>query len=222
MTTCNPSKRGRKRAGALLALSCLGTDLAWAGRPLTVDDANVADVGGGQVETWYARPASRDKLWTTAFGVGVLDWLELGGAVERNFSAPGTSTAVQLKMRLTPSVEGGCNVGAVVGRAHANRGGGEATYLNGLFTCNLDGGPLHVNLGANRADGGSTLKTWGVAKEFGLGAVTAHVEAFGQQHGKPTVQFGLRRELVRNLQLDGTLGRSDRKAVFSVGLRLGF
>ncbi len=222
MTTCNSKKRGRKRAGALLALSCLGTDLAWAGRPLTVDDANVADVGGGQVETWYARPASRDKLWTTAFGVGVLDWLELGGAVERNFSGPGTTTAVQAKMRLTPSVDGGCNVGAVVGRAHANRGGDEATYLNGLFTCNLDGGPLHVNLGASRADGGSTLKTWGVAKEFELGAVTAHLEAFGQQHGKPTVQFGLRRELVKNLQLDGTLGRSDRKAVFSVGLRLGF
>ncbi len=195
---------------------------AWAGRPLTVDDANVAEVGGGQVESWYARPASRDRLWTSTLGVGVLDWLELGVGVERNFSGPETSTAVQAKMRLTPSVEGGCNVGAVLGRTHLHRERGDATYANGLFTCNLDGGPLHLNLGAQRPDGGGTRALWGVAKEFELGAVTAHVEAFGQQDGKPTFQFGLRREVVKNLQIDGTLGRSEGKAVFSVGVRVGF
>lgn len=209
----------RLSAAALLCLAAMPT---WAGRPLTVDDATVADVGGGQVETWYARPAGRDRLWTSTLGVGVLDWLELGLGLERNFSVPETSTAVQAKMRLTPSVEGGCNLGAVVGRLHLHRERGDATYVNGLITCNLDAGPLHLNLGAQRPDGGGTLKTWGVAKEFELGAVTAHVEAFGQQHGKPTLQFGLRREIARNLQIDGTLGRSDRKAVFSVGLRLGF
>ncbi len=205
-------------AGLLLAYAAP----ADAGRPLTVDDAGVADVGGGQLETWYARPASRDRLWTTALGVGVLDWLELGASVERNFSGPSTTTAVQAKMRLTPAREGGCNAGAVVGRAHANRGGGQATYLNGLFTCDIEGGPLHLNLGANRADGGGTAKTWGVAKEFELGAVTAHVEAFGQQHAKPTFQLGVRHTIVGDLQVDGTLGRSDGKTVFSVGLRLGF
>ncbi|KQP22475.1 hypothetical protein [Pseudorhodoferax sp. Leaf267] len=209
------------RPVALVCLMALAST-SWAGRPLTVDDANVAEVGGGQLESWYSRPASRDKLWTTAFGVGVLDGLELGGAVERDFSGPATATALQAKLRLTPSREGGCNIGAVVGRAHFNRGGGQATYVNGLFTCNIEGGPLHVNLGANRADGGPTLKTWGAAKEFELGDVTAHVELFGQQHAKPTLQFGLRREVVKNVQVDGTLGRSDGKAVFSVGVRVGW
>lgn len=210
------------RVAALAAAATMAWAPSWAGRPLTVDDASVAEVGGGQVESWYARPAGRDKLWTTALGVGVLDWLELGLGVERNFSVPETGTAVQAKMRLTPSVEGGCNAGAVLGRMHLHRERGDATYVNGLVTCNLDGGPLHLNLGAHRADGGGTHATWGAAKEFELGAVTAHVEVFGQQHGKPTLQFGLRRELVRNVQLDGTLGRSERKAVFSVGLRVGF
>nr|WP_145545300.1 hypothetical protein [Variovorax boronicumulans] len=206
-------------AAALVGLAAMPV---WAGRPLTVDDANVAEVGGGQVETWYVRPAARDRLWTSTLGVGVLEGLELGLGVERNFSLPETSTAVQAKMRLTPSVEGGCNVGAVLGRMHLHRERGDATYANGLFTCNLEGGPLHLNLGANRPDGGGTRATWGAAKEFELGAVTAHVEAFGQQHGKPTLQFGLRREIFKNVQVDGTLGRSERKAVFSLGVRLGF
>ena len=214
-------KRACHAAAWLLAASTVSAP-AWAGRPLTVDDANVAEVGGGQLESWYARPAGRDRLWTSALGVGVLDWLELGVGVERNFSVPETSTAVQAKMRLTPSVEGGCNAGAVVGRMHLHRERGDATYVNGLVTCNLDGGPLHLNLGAHRPDGGGTHATWGVAKEFELGAVTAHVEAFGQQHGKPTLQFGLRREIFKNVQIDGTLGRAERKAVFSVGVRLGF
>lgn len=213
--------RAMLRCGAaLLALAAGAT--AWAGRPLTVDDANVAEAGGGQLESWYARPASRDRLWTTALGVGVLGWLELGAAVERNFSGPETSSAVQAKMRFTPAREGGCNFGGVVGRQHLHREGGDATYVNGLLSCNLEGGPLHLNLGAHRADGGGTHPTWGVAKELELGDITAHVEAFGQRHAKPTLQFGLRRELVKNLQLDGTLGRSDRKAVFSVGLRYGW
>jgi hypothetical protein len=230
--TALPATRARRPARSLAmrlrrhaALCVLGVAMAgsaWAGRPLTVDDADVPEVGSGQLETWYARPAGRERVWTTSVGVGVLDWLELGGAVERDFAGPESTTSLQLKMRLTPVREGGCNFGALVGRSHLRRERGDATYLTGLFTCDLQGGPLHVNLGATRPDGGGTAKTWGVAKEFEFDAVTAHVEVFGQQHGKPTWQMGLRRELVKNVQLDGTLGRSERKTVFSVGLRLGF
>jgi hypothetical protein len=204
----------------MVAIALAGS--AWAGRPLTVDDADVAEVGGVELESWYARSASRDRSWTTSIDVGVLDWLELGGAVERDFAGPETATSVQLKMRLTPAREGGCHVGALVGRAHLHRERSDATNLTGLVTCDLQGGPLHLNLGATRPDGGGTAKTWGVAKEFEFDAVTAHIEVFGQQHGKPTWQMGLRRELVENVQLDGTLGRSERKTVFSLGLRLEF
>jgi hypothetical protein len=209
----------------IVAIALSGSALsgsAWAGRPLTVDDADVPKAGSGQLETWYARPAGRERVWTTSVGVGVLDWLELGGAVERNFAGPETATSLQLKMRLTPVREGGCNLGAVAGRAHLHRERGDATYLTGLFTCDLQGGPLHVNLGAHHLDHGATHATWGVAKEFEFEPFTAHVEVFGQQHGKPTWQMGLRHELVKNLQLDGTLGRSERKTVFSAGLRLEF
>lgn len=195
---------------------------SWAGRPLTVDDANTAEPGGGQLETWYARQSDRSKAWTTALGVGVWDGVELGAAYARNTTAGEDTTALQAKLRLTPSVEGGCNLGAVLGTAHTNRGVGRTNYVNGLVTCNLESVTLHGNLGANRGHGGPTLKTWGVAAEKAFGAVTAHLEYFGQQHGGPTLQAGLRTEIMKNLQLDGTLGRADGRAVFSIGLKLGF
>lgn len=211
-----------RRLGACALLAVAAVQLAWAGRPLSVEDAEVAEVGGGELESWYERPASRDRLWTTALGVGVRDWLELGLSVERNFSGVRTGIAAEAKMLLTRPREGGCNFGAVLGRAHLNRGGGDASYVNGLMSCDLPGGPLHMNLGAERDDGGPTLKTWGIAKELDLGMVTAHAEAFGAQHGRPTFQVGLRREFAGQWQIDGTVGRSEHKTVFSIGLRYGF
>ena len=196
---------------------------SWAGRPLTVDDANTADVGDGQVETWVARQGDRSKTWTTAVGVGVFDGVELGASFARNMRMNENASALQAKLRLTPSVEGGCNLAAVLGMAHTHGGVGRAHYLNGIATCNLEAFTLHGNLGASRVvHGGSTLKTWGVAAEKAFGDVTAHLEYFGQQQSKPTLQAGLRTEIMQNVQLDGSVGRAERQAVFSVGLKFSF
>ena len=37
--------------------------------------------------------------------------------------------------------------------------------INGLLSCNMDAGSLHLNLGANRPPNGPTLNTWGLAFE---------------------------------------------------------
>ena len=110
---------------------------------------------------------------------------------------------------------------AVLGASHT-RGTGRTPYLNGLMTCNSDWGASHFNLGANRAPGASTLATWGVAHEREFGAVTAHVEAFGQRRAKPTVQIGARTEIAKGLQLDGTVGRGNRETLVSVGIKASF
>ena len=218
---CGAIPIGARPLCAALLMALAGT--SWAGRPLTVDDANTADVGGGQVETWVARQGDRSKTWTTALGVGVFDGVELGASFARNTTVNENASALQVKVRLTPSVEGGCNFGAVLGMAHTHGGVGRAHYVNGIATCNLEAFTLHGNLGASRVvHGGSTLKTWGVAAEKAFGDVTAHLEVFGQQQSKPTLQAGLRTELMQNVQLDGTVGRAERRAVFSVGLKFSF
>ena len=207
-----------------LAPACLLIALtapAHAGRPLTVDDANVNDTGNGHVETWYARQPGRVHTWTVAPAYAPIDGLELGAAFSRDRTTPQSSQAVQAKWRITPSQEAGCNAGAVAGLSHA-RGAGNTPYVNGLLTCNSPWGATHLNLGANRAPGGPTLGSWGIAHEHPFGAVTAHAELFGQRLSKPTFQIGARTDIARGVQLDGTVGRSNRETLVSVGFKVSF
>ena len=212
----------RTLPAALCTLIFLAAAPSQAGRPLTVDDANVNDTGHGHVETWYARQPGRVNTWTVAPAYAPVDGLELGASFSRDRSTPQTSEAVQLKWRITPTRQSGCNAGAVLGVAHTRGASGHTPYVNGLFSCNSPWGATHFNLGANRGTGGPTLGTWGIAHEREFGAITAHAELFGQRLAKPTFQLGARTDIGRGIQLDGTVGRSSRDTLVSVGLKVSF
>ena len=205
-------------AASILLAAMFGS--AHASRPLSVDDANVSDAGKGYGEFWGARGTGRTNSFTLAPAYAPIDGIEIGVSLSRDMSASVVSKALQLKWRITKSSANGCNFGAVFGASH-QQSVGNTPYVNGLFTCNGGFGALHVNLGASRAPGGPTLKSAGLAYERELGPVTAHVEWFGQQQGRPTVQMGLRRSLGagNEWQIDGTLGRSNGDTVFSLGLK---
>ena len=206
----------------IFTLAIFSTSVCLAGRPLTVDDANVGDVGAGQVEAWYARQADGANVWTVAPAYGVMEGVEIGASWSRDATNNVNTTAVQAKFRLTPSLEQGCNVGAVIGVSQPNDGSGNTPYLNGLLSCNSAAGSLHLNLGANHPAGGQTLRSWGLAVEREMGAVTAHIEYFGQEQTSPTLQLGLRTELLKNVQIDGAVGHSGGDALFSIGLKYQF
>lgn len=206
----------------LVVAASLGCGAAEAGRPLSVDDAEVDDAGTGHVEVWYARQPGRANTWTVAPAYAPADGLELGASVTRDRTAAVTSQSLQAKWRITPALEGGCNSAAVFGASQTRGQGGTTPYLNGLLTCNSALGATHVNLGAQRAPGGPGVATWGLAHERAWGAVTLHAEAFGQRLVKPTFQVGARTLLSGQLQLDATLGRSNRETLFSVGVKHSF
>jgi hypothetical protein len=206
--------------GAMMGLS-LGN--AWAGRPLTVDDANTNDKGAGHVEVWAAREEGKVNTLNLAPAFAPFEGIELGALLSRNTTEHVNVSAVQAKWRITPSNEKGCNVAAVLGVAHESNGGGNATYLNGILSCNGNAlGNVHFNLGAIKAKGVSAVGTWGVAIEREMGAVTPHIELFGAEHEKPTVQVGLRGQLTKTIQLDGTVGRSNGESLYSVGMKFQF
>jgi hypothetical protein len=206
--------------GAVMGLS-LGN--AWAGRPLTVDDANVNDTGAGHVEVWAARDAGKTNIYNIAPAYAPIDGVELGALFSRDNTNQVNVTALQAKWRITPSQEKGCNVGAVLGFARESNGGGNATYLNGLLSCNGNAlGNVHFNVGTIKAQNSNAIMTWGVAVEREMGAVTPHFEIFGEEHGKPTYQLGLRGQITKTIQLDGTVGRTNGENLYSIGMKFQF
>lgn len=207
---------------APLALALAGPALA--GRPLTVDDAGTNAGGEGHVEVWFAR-ADGARSTNISPAYALRDGLEISALLSRATPDKITTTALQLKFLFSPSKEDGCNFAAGVGVARA-RAAGESengSFINGIASCN--GTPLgnvHFNLGYTKPSGAKGVKSWGVALEREMGGVTPHIEIFGAEHSKPVVQVGLRGDIARNVQLDGTVGRSDGITAWSVGLKFKF
>jgi hypothetical protein len=197
---------------------------ALAGRPLTVDDAGTNAGGEGHVEVWMAR-ADGARSYNISPAYALRDGLEISALLSRETPDKITTTALQLKVLFSPSKEDGCNFGAGVGVARARVAGDSenGSFVNGIASCN--GTPLgnvHFNLGYTKPSSAKGVKSWGVAVEHEMGAVTPHVEYFGAERSKPAVQLGLRGDVAKNLQLDGTVGRSDRTTAWSVGLKFKF
>jgi hypothetical protein len=210
-----------------LVLAPIATALAGAalaGRPLTVDDAGTNAAGEGHVEVWMAR-AKEARSWNISPAYALRDGLEISALLSREKPDKLTTTAIQLKFLLSPSKEDGCNFGVGVGVAHASAAGDseDGSFINGIASCN--GTPLgnvHLNLGYTKPSSAKGVKSWGVALEHEMGAVTPHIEYFGVEHSKPVVQLGLRGDVARNMQLDGTVGRSDGVTAYSVGVKFKF
>lgn len=205
------------------AVLMLASTATWAGRPLTVDDANTNDKGAGHVETWYSRFPGDVRVLNLAPAFAPIEGLEIGGLLSKETRSSVNQTAIQAKWRITPTKDKGCNSAAVVGASHTSQGGGNGTYLNGIYSCNGNSfGNVHLNVGVTHASGDSAKLTWGAALEHDLGTVTPHVEFFGAQGSKPTFQIGARSQLSKTIQLDGTLGRNNDASLFTVGLKFQF
>jgi hypothetical protein len=186
-----------------------------------VDDANTDEAGHGHVEAWLARePGS--TVYNLAPAYSPIDGLEFGAQLARDTSALVTLKTLQAKWRITPRQEHGCNAGAVLGWSRATAAP-DAVSLNGLLTCNRAGqGSVHANLGGTQAGSTRATVNWGVAYEHDLKVVTPSIEWFGEQRSKPTLQAGLRGNLAKSLQLDGSVGRRGGARLYSLGTKLQF
>jgi hypothetical protein len=207
----------------LVTASLLSMGNAWAGRPLTIDDAGVNDKGAGHVEAWIAREPGKINTLNLAPAYSLFENVELGALLSRDDTNNNNLSAIQAKWRITPSQEKGCNFAAILGAAHVSHNGGNGSFLTGVASCNgTAAGNVHLNLGLVKANNSSAKARWGVALEREMGGLTPHVELFGVEGDKPTLQIGARKQLTKALQLDGTVGRSDGNTVYSLGVKFQF
>ena len=223
MSTQFSSRSIANSASALLVLTAFFASFpSFAGRPLTVDDANVNDTGDGHVEAWWTRSPNGVRSWTVAPAYAPVDNIELGAGIAREQFSGIQTQNIQAKFRLSPTQENGCNFGVVAGYARVD-GQSSQPYVNGLFSCNHPRlGSLHTNLGALNFSSSQRVRTWGVAWERAYGEVTVHIEKFGMEHEKPTIAAGLRFNVMEDLQLDTSVGRANKNNIFTLGLKWMF
>lgn len=198
---------------------------AYAGRPLSVDDAGLNEAGNGHIEVWWE--AARGQRGTTyaAPAYAPIEGLELAAVLARDANEGNTLQGLQAKWQWSPSQNQGCNAASSVGVLHRQGSPGNTLALNAIGSCAADWGQVHANLGAQRAPsapGASWQPTWGLALEKAWGTVTAHIEAFGERHNAPTFQTGARWELAPQWQIDGTVGRQSGHTLLSVGFKRSF
>jgi hypothetical protein len=214
----------RPPLAALIPLTlCLLASQAHAGRPLAVDDANVNEKGAGHVEVWVARDSNKVDTWNIAPAFAPVEGVEIGVSYAKARKNGNAEQAIQAKWRITPSQENGCNVASTLGTVH-EKNVGSSPYLVGILTCNSALGSVHVNLTRHNPKDEKSFNSWGVAFEREMGGVTPHVEIFGDDGGKPTVQLGAKTEIAPGLQLDATVGRDRQNVanVFSLGFKYSF
>jgi hypothetical protein len=196
---------------------------AHAGRPLTVDDASVNELGGGHVEFWFARLPGQSNVWHVSPAYSPIKGFEVSALLSRDRTGSETTKAIQGKYLFTPSNPDGCNFGTSFGTGYVNELRRQTPYLSGLATCNGNLGSAHLNLGVSKAEGESSVGVWGIAFERELGGgVTGHIERFGQKHVHPSMQVGIRKEIMSGLQIDGTLGRYADDSIYSIGIKKTF
>jgi hypothetical protein len=215
------SKPFRSLATAGLAIAATA---ALAGRPLSVDDAGINALGEGHVELWVGR-ADGATSWNVSPAFAITKSVELSGLVSY-VDAPGLrTTGVQTKWMVTPSRDDACNAAASLGALHASSdvGSSNGRYVLAILSCNGTAlGNVHMNLGYTKTSSTSGESNWGIALEHPFGALTPHIEVFGSESTSSVLQFGLRGDIARNVQIDGTVGRSDGSTLTTLGLKFRF
>ncbi len=103
-----------KKIFSLLAISLFGVS-AQAGRPLSVDDANVNDAGVAHIETFWSRAADGSRSLTIAPTYSPLPGLDLIAQDVKTFSGGAHSQTLQAKMQVTSPKDNSCHFAWVVG-----------------------------------------------------------------------------------------------------------
>jgi hypothetical protein len=209
----------------LAALSlAVAASSALADRPMVTDAAGVGDPGTGNLKLWYT-DAEGNGLTTVAGAFVPLKNIELSGSVANGSGL--SVTAIAGKWMITPTQNNGCNFAATLGWSRVKvdgAGSANGTGVNGIATCNRSVGTMHANLGYSKPSGASGVTTWGLAFERSFGVLTPNIEVFGTNGSgsDTTVQLGLRGDITKNLQLDGSVGWLDNATIYTVGVKFSF
>lgn len=215
----------RKLAQRALALCITLLVLApyvQAARPMSVEDGGVDDTGTGHVDMWFARSSGKVYSRNITFAYSPVDAIELNLSHARNYvtSRDDTQSALVKWNALKAEDETWrITLTTAINESHS---GTRSKALNVIASSYQKPANLHANLGTSHANNGLNSTTWGLAVEHAFSKLVAHAEFFGQERIKPTLQFGARYNPTPWLQIDGTIGKTNRDRLYSLGSKISF
>ena len=210
-----------KKIISLLSFTVLSVSVQ-AGRPLSVDDANVNDQGVAHVETFWSRAPDGSRTLTIAPTYSPLPGLDLIAQDVRTFSGGAHSQSVLAKMQVTSPKDNSCHFAWVLGATQWKKGDGQKSFVSANSTCDMGVAALHASVVGSRDAEGRDTPSFGLAWEQSFGEWTGHIESVAQRASKPMVGIGARKDIVPGVQVDGTWGRLGGKAMFSIGTKITF
>ena len=200
----------RRVVFALLVAAALP---AFAGRPLTTEDASVLEDKACQVEAWVDRSREATQGWLVPacnFGANI-EW-QAGFARTREAGSSRFSEAYfQAKTFWRPAEDAPWAIGLVTGVARKQREthrGWENPYVivPVSVTSASSATTFHFNVGwSHDRDGSRNATLWGVAAETALSPrLTLVAEAFGENAARAFVRAGGRFSVIKD-RLDADL-----------------
>jgi len=186
-----------------VAAALLLAPAAWAGRPLTVDDAPIVETNGCQLEAWLDRSSDLTRGWLAPacnFGFDT-EWQAGFARNWREGDARYSESYAQAKTILREATDAepwglGLVLGVTRRPLNEERRGWNHPYLYGIYTQGLCNTSVlfHFNAGWTRdAASRRDFTTWGVAVEGEVrDGVSLLAEAFGANATAPFVRAGAR------------------------------
>jgi len=202
---------------------------AVAGRPMTTDDAAITPLDECSAQTWLQADRQASETWFLP-ACTFLPNLEVtvGGALHRGDRDYPIASA-QLKWLLHPEAPGEWGWAASLGWSRSDasdsveRGDARPLVLLASYQARDESWMLHVNVGTRDVSSGAARTSWGVAYEYAPAArMGAFAEMFGVRGDAPTVQTGLRYDLVpQRLSLNLTIGAHLRDGLHEPFVTIG-
>ena len=207
------------KKAAFFAMSvCVST--AYAGRPMLVDDANTNEAGHGHLESWFDK---ENNALSFSPAYAPIEELELGANFTNSQLTSEKAYSFQMKKLFTSSQQNGCNTGGTLGRSAVTNDSGYSIYGWGILTCNsINWGTVHANLGWDKPNTSSANVLYGVAYEYPLENLVPNIEWMHVEGSENITSIGLRTEIIKNVQLDGSYRIQGDNKYWTLGGKLQF
>jgi hypothetical protein len=218
-------------------LTVFTASLAHAGKPLTVDDADVLAKKSCEIETYGTHinsfgSVSRGLQSTLNCGVSSITQLgvTLGGTHDdfgsTSIFALSGKTRILEGEKETPSFTLGYGVSQSKAPSSHWSSPQYAASVIGTFPLS-EKTTAHLNLGLvhdNASDSRKTRGTWGIAGEYEMTpAVTLLAESYGEQTSSPTLGLGVRWQVSKQWKIGTEVSRQSHTATqFTLGATFSF